>query len=137
MTTIALIVLFVLPILSVAASPGTSRRQIPLPGATGSGPFRVAEGWATAFSALYPEAEITLTWVGSGVTRSALWGEIDCDTKPVKALCSDGASSSNDEVGSTICGLGDAPIGDNVYQKHPPLRLQQLPACAGVPWLSI
>jgi ABC-type phosphate transport system substrate-binding protein len=91
----------------------------------------VAEGWATAFSALYPEAGITLTSVGSGAATSALWGDIDCDIKPVEALCSNDASSSNDEVGSTIWGLGDAPIGDNVYQEHTSLQLQQLPACAG------
>jgi phosphate transport system substrate-binding protein len=91
----------------------------------------VAEGWATAFSALYPEAEITLTSVGSGAAMSALWGDIDCDTKPVQALCSDDASSMNDELGSTIWGLGDAPIGDHIYPEHPLLRLQQLPACAG------
>lgn len=99
--------------------------RIPLPGATGSGPYDVANAWATAFGARYPEADMTLSSVGSGAAQKALWGDIDCEEKPVEAVC------NNDVHKQTVWGLGDAPIKANVYEEHPTLEMQQFPACAG------
>lgn len=96
-----------------------------LPGATGSGPYDVAAAWAAAFSAKYPEADITFTSIGSGSTQKALFGDIDCANRPVEAVCSQSV------VTETIWGLGDAPMDPTWYKEHPSLMLQQLPACAG------
>jgi ABC-type phosphate transport system substrate-binding protein len=101
------------------------QEKIWLPGATGSGPYEVAKAWATAFGAIYPEAYVTLSSVGSGTTQEALWGEIDCAKKPIEAICEQRA------VEETVWGMGDAPMKESAYQEHPSLMVQQLPACGG------
>eukprot|EP00977_Amphora_coffeiformis_P007218 scaffold1569_cov171-Amphora_coffeaeformis.AAC.4 len=113
----------------VASSSDVDDRKIWLPGATGSGPYNVANAWMTAFSAIYPETLVTLTSVGSGAAQESLWGDIDCENKPVEAICN--APDEYSHVKETIWGLGDAPINENVYEDHPTRRFQQLPACAG------
>ena len=100
-----------------------------MPGATGSGPYNVASAWVTAFSAIYPEALVTLTSIGSGAAQESLWGDIDCENKPVEAICN--APEEYSHVKETVWGLGDAPMKGNVYEDHPARRFQQLPACAG------
>lgn len=107
----------------VSAQQADSR--IWLPGATGSGPFDVAEAWATAFVAVYPEAHVTLSSVGSGAAQKALWGSVDCEGRPVDAIC------AQNEVNQTVWGLGDAPIESKVYEEQSVHRLQQFPACSG------
>jgi phosphate transport system substrate-binding protein len=111
----------------VNAQDATGTTKIWLPGATGSGPFDVANAWATAFIAKHPEAQVTLTSVGSGAAQTALWGDIDCDKKPVQAIC----DQANSSVTETLWGLGDAPIKSSAYEDQPALELQQFPACAG------
>ena len=109
-----------------AAQDSASSEKIWLPGATGSGPYDVAVAWSTAFSAKYPELYLTLSSVGSGAAQKALWGDIDCEAKPVDAVC-----ENNGQVEKTVWGLGDAPVEANVYDEQPTMKLQQLPACAG------
>ena len=99
-----------------------------LPGATGSGPYDVAYAWATAFGAKYPEVQLTLSSVGSGAAQKALWGEIDCASKPVEAICTASPAAAVEE---TLWGMGDAPMDSAVYEERPDLMVQQLPACAG------
>lgn len=96
-----------------------------LPGATGSGPFEVASSWATAFEAKFPEADFTLSSVGSGAAQAAMWGEIDCVEKPVDDVC------DQNEIDRTVWGMGDAPLNPNVYVSYPEEDFQQFPACAG------
>ena len=98
---------------------------IPLPGASGSGPFSLVSDWVTAFTALYPEAQWSLASIGSGATQQALWGDVDCMASP--ALCED----DDNVMTKTVWGIGDAPFGDDAYLDHVALGLQQLPACAG------
>jgi hypothetical protein len=76
----------------------------------------------TAIAAIYSEAEVTLTSVGSGAAQTALWGDIDCEDKPVEAIC------AQTEVEKTVWGIGDAPIESNVYEENPFLLVQQFPA---------
>lgn len=102
-----------------------------LPGATGSGPYQVAQAWATAFGAMHPEARLTLTSVGSGAAQKALWGDIDCAEKPVEAICAQQEDKEQVVTSSTVWGLGDAPIKASLYQEQSSLQLQQFPACAG------
>ena len=108
--------------------------MIPLPGASGSGPVTVATEWAVAFGAQYPEAAITLAGIGSGSTQKALWGDIDCSKRYIPQVCDDnGLVVEEEDDGqdvATVWGLGDAPFSTEVYQDHPELDLQQLPAIA-------
>ena len=120
-------------IVSVASSASagtkvsTDQKKIWLPGASGTGPYDVVSAWVPAFTSLYPEADLTLSSVGTGAAQTALWGEIDCKGRPVSAIC------NNPERGvyETVWGIGDAPLKDDVYGDHPLLELQQFPACAG------
>lgn len=117
---------FWLPLLIGGRVDGKSAsNKIWLPGATGSGPYDVATAWTTAFAAIYPEADVTLSAVGSGAAQAAMWGEIDCQSWPVDAIC------AQNKVQQTVWGMGDAPIDPNVYVDQNSLEFQQLPACAG------
>eukprot|EP00934_Nitzschia_sp_Nitz4_P006661 Nitzschia sp. Nitz4//scaffold85_size83877//9444//12857//NITZ4_005217-RA/size83877-processed-gene-0.133-mRNA-1//-1//CDS//3329559101//6651//frame0 len=99
--------------------------QIWLPGATGSGPYDVANAWLTAFSAVYREARITATGVGSGSAQKAMIGDIDCEGNPVTDIC------AQDEIDRALWGMGDAPIASSFYEDHPLEEFQMFPACAG------
>jgi len=101
--------------------------KIPLPGASGSGPFGVIRKWATAFQAIYPESDLSFDSVGSAAAQQALWGDIDCVDRRLDALC----GSSNEVLGSTVWGIGDATISEDLYAERADLKLQQYPACAG------
>ena len=121
-----------LPLISHGAT--TETKKIFLPGATGSGPYDVANAWATAFEAKYPEAHVTLSSVGSGAAQKALWGDIDCENKPIDALCDEsvwGTTPEGETSEETVWGLGDAPIQSSIYEDHPEPQLQQFPACSG------
>lgn len=98
-------------------------KKIVLHGASGTGPYDVATSWLGAFMAKYPEAQFTLSAVGSGAAQKALLGNIDCNAKPVEAVCDD------ESVQSTIWGIGDAPLDSSILQSQE--EIQQLPASAG------
>ena len=117
--------------------------SVPLPGATGGGPFDVVSEWATAFQAMYPEAAFTMTSVGSGNAQRALWGDVECpdDTDDnnansnnnnnyIVALCENNNNATSTPK-RTIWGMGDAPFADSVYREHPSFQFQQFPAVAG------
>jgi len=100
-------------------------QKIAVHGASGAGPYSVASEWATAFKALYPEADLTLSSVNSGSTQSALWGEVDCETHYIESLCE---GVGLEEGASTVWGISDAPFPRDVYREHPDLDLKHLPA---------
>lgn len=105
---------------------------IQLPGASGSGPFQVISEWATAFGALYPEATVSVSSVGSGAAQSALWGEIDCVNRPVEAICEQNSTDESIKLlESTVWGIGDSPIQESIYESQSELQLQQFPVAAG------
>jgi ABC-type phosphate transport system substrate-binding protein len=81
-----------------------------------------------AFQAKYPEADFSLSSVGSGAAQSALWGSIDCAKKPVEALCG-GTSTVN--MTSTVWGIGGGSFDADDYTDHEDLGLQQLPSLGG------
>lgn len=97
-----------------------------IPGASGSGPFETLKDWIAAFEAKYPEADLSVSSVGSGAAQSALWGDVDCEKKPVEGVCGDGATRNE-----TFWGMGGATFSSEAYDEHSSLGLQQLPALGG------
>ena len=99
-----------------------------LPGASGSGPFEAVRDFIAAFEAKYPEADLSVSSVGSGAAQSALWGEVNCERKPVEGLCSDDVAALATE---TLWGMGGGTIDSEHYEEHLDRGLQQLPALGG------
>lgn len=122
------LVVFVCSLLLESARAGDTTYE--LYGASGSGPFSLLMDWIASFERLYPETSVTVSSVGSGSSQKALWGEIKCESKPVKALC-DIAGNDNALVGNSSWGMGGGSISDSAYVENAELDLQQVPAVGG------
>ena len=107
--------------------------SIRLPGAAGSGPFEAVKDWIAAFTSKYPEADLSISSVGSGAAQSALWGDINCAKKRVQTICDLIEAGEATGVGEnqTLWGIGGGTIDSNAYIDHSVRGLQQLPALGG------
>ena len=107
----------------------TNTKRFYLPGASGSGPFEAVRDFIAAFEAKYPEADLSVSSVGSGAAQSALWGEVNCEKKPVEGLCIQ--RDSPPAATKTLWGMGGGTIDSEHYKEHVDRGLQQLPALGG------
>jgi ABC-type phosphate transport system substrate-binding protein len=113
----------------VASPRANASNQVWLPGATGTSALELVTAWSSAFHALYPEADVTLSGIGSLAAQKALYGEaLSCfdPDQTVEAICERGT------VEETLWGMGDLPLQPFEERSHQetPHRVQQLPAVA-------
>jgi ABC-type phosphate transport system substrate-binding protein len=113
-------------------------RKYGLPGAGGSGPFEAVTDLISAFEAKFPEADMSISSVGTGAAQSALWGDVDCLEKPVEGVCPFHFDTSVEVSehppllsNATIWGVGGAPLDTGARKEHEELGLRQLPALGG------
>jgi len=131
------LLLVALPITTTANNNNDNAAMIPLPGATGSGPYEAVKDWMAAFTSKYPEAGLSASSVGSGAAQSALWGDVNCRKKPVASICdtiNDNdtmATTARPTTTTTVWGIGGGTLNLDVYALHEDRGLAQLPALGG------
>ena len=110
----------------IASEAANATDMIWVPGASG---LEFTSSWAAAFGVLYPEADLTMTNIGSAATQQALVGQINCFQNPIEAIC------SRNSIEETLWGFGDLSLyeghiindGQRTLQEQ---SIQQLPAAA-------
>ena len=78
-------------------------------------------------SAKYSEVDLSISSVGTGAGQAALWGDVDCEKKPVEGVCPLDDLNLPD---MTAFGIGGNPLDEEDIEEHAAIDLQHIPAFA-------